>query len=149
MLNKFVDEIISQGAEAVLPQNLNDEWLAHVATAAVDILHEAIYGKPAKDTDDSDVLETEESSVLIAAVMELTQSQRGYSAEIKMDEEDFTSSIKSYCISVAMEYICRSLNAVIEQPDIKNIFDQKRIMQLESSNPIITDALHNLVKKES
>ena len=62
-------------------------------------------------------------------------------------EESFSESIKCYCMSVAMEYISRSLNAIIDPPDLENIFDQERIMQLEAANPIITDALYNLVEE--
>ena len=38
MINRFMDEVVSKGAENVLPQSLSREWLEHVFVAAQNLL---------------------------------------------------------------------------------------------------------------
>ncbi|MBW1899156.1 MAG: hypothetical protein JRI61_08860, partial [Deltaproteobacteria bacterium] len=51
MMNQFMDEVLSEGAAAVLPQNLDDRWLAMIYAASISFLKETYDGQEGKGKD--------------------------------------------------------------------------------------------------
>lgn len=144
MINQFIDDVISKGAEASLPQNLSDEWLDVVTAAAVNLLKD-LSGDSESGIEVEDAFENVESAVMMAAVMEIIQHTQDYPVGVNINEEILVECLKCYALYIAIEYIGRQMNVVIEHPTLENIFDQEKIASLEMSNPIITDALIELV----
>lgn len=147
MLNDFIDEVISRGAEAVLPQNLTLEWLDELYAAAVDFLRDVI-GDGAADPVDEDLFEDETAMMMLAAVMEIIQYQRGYPPEMpELGEGELFEPLSCYALSVVLEYISRKAPIEMEPPTVDNIFDRERIMAFEAANPDVTSALNMLVNR--
>lgn len=149
MINIFIDEVISKGAEAILPQNLDDRWLVLMTDAAISFLRDTS-GKTQENVkkDEDDTLSDEQSLLMLAAVMEIIQYQMDYPANFeaqKIPEEQFFSHMSCYAISVALEFINRQQGIFTSPPDLDSIFDEDRIFGIEETDPVITQLLNDLV----
>ncbi len=147
MLNDFIDEVISRGAEAVLPQNLSLEWLDALYAAAVDFLRDVI-GDGAAEPIDENLFEDETAMIMLSAVMEIIEYQLNYPPEMpELAEGELFEPLSCYALSVVLEYISRKAPIEIEPPTVDNVFDRERIMAIEAANPDVTVALKMLVNR--
>lgn len=147
MLNEFIDEVTSQGAEAVLPQNLSDAWLDNLYAASVDFLRTAAAEEP-PEASDEEMFEDEESMLLLTAVVEILQYQRAYHADMAFAEGELFEPISCYALSIVFEYLARKVQMEIAPPTLETIFDQDRVIDFEENHPEVTAALNMLVSGE-
>ena len=143
-INRFMDEVISRGAEAVLPQNLDQEWLERLFIAAKDFLAMAVREEESDDEPFGD----ENSMMLLSAVTELTQAQKNYAPEEEdeqVDEGLFFENLSCYSLSILFEAIRQQSEFTFELPNTETILDRDRLYAIEQETPVITEILNELV----
>lgn len=119
-LDRFVKEVIRKGAEALLPQNLTQEWL--------DILlEEANYFEPGYDQDFPENL--------LLAVVEILSYQKGYPEQIEIDEKELLDSMEKYIIALAGEDVTRKTEIGIEPPTLENVLRDDRQVTAYKKQP--------------
>jgi len=146
-INRFMDEIISRGAEAVLPHNLDEEWLERLFIAAKNFLAIAVREEEFEEEPFGD----ENSMMLLSAVTELTQAQKSYvpgETEEQVDEGLFFEHLSCYSLSILFEAIRQQSEFTFEPPDTGSIFDRDRLYAIEQETPVITEILNELVLGE-
>lgn len=149
MVNQFIDQVISKGADAALPQNLNEEWLDKIYIAAKNFLKTAAGNTP--DQSDAEFLGDDNSLIMLSAVTDIAQHQKGYSPEEKtfeLPEEELFEYISCYSLSIIIESIVRETEIEIEQPTIETIFDRERLFEVELKIPDITKLLNQLILED-
>lgn len=149
MVNQFIDQVISKGADAALPQNLNEEWLDKIYIAAKNFLKTAAGNTP--DQSDAEFLGDDNSLIMLSAVTDIAQHQKGYSPEEKtfeLPEEELFEYISCYSLSVIIESIVRETEIEIEHPTIETIFDRERLFEVELKIPDITKLLNQLILED-
>ncbi|WP_300668970.1 hypothetical protein [Desulfoluna sp.] len=147
-INRFMDDVISRGAEAVLPQNLEEEWLDILFTAAKDFLALAIHEEALEEEPFGD----ENSMMLLSAVTELTQSQKNYvpgETDEQVDEGLFFENLSCYALSILFEAIRKQSEFTFDLPSTESIFDRERLYAIEQDTPVITEILNQLVLGEA
>ncbi len=144
MLNDFIDEVTSQGAEAVLPQNLSDVWLEELYAAAVDFLR-AVTAEDTVADAEGKMFEDEESMLLLTATAEILQHQRAYHPEMQIPEGELFEPLSCYALSVVFEYLARKVQIEIEPPTLETVLDRDRVVDFEERHPEVTAALNMLV----
>lgn len=147
MINEFIDDVTSQGAEALLPQNLSDDWLEALYAASVDFLRTAAADKP-PEASDEEMFEDEESMILLTAVVEILQHQGAYHSDMRFDEGELFEPISCYALSIVFEYLARKVQMEIDPPTLENILDRDRVIDFEENHPEVTAALNMLVGGE-
>lgn len=146
MINEFIDSVVSQGAEALLPQFLTPSWLERLSFSARNFLCDIT--DDSHEGDPLDIFESEESNLLIISVTEIAHAQAGYTADFdpsSITEEDMAFYLKCYAMSVIYEYIKRNRKIPFQEPDINTIFDEERIMEIEQNDPRMTNALYDFM----
>ncbi|MFA6012267.1 MAG: hypothetical protein WC799_19920 [Desulfobacteraceae bacterium] len=149
MINRFIDEVVSQGAEAVLPQNLEMEWLDMIYVAAKNFLHTALTMK--ENLPEEEVLNDESSMMLLSAVVEIVQHQNGYKQSgepFEIPEEQIFECISCYAIAIVLESIARESDVEFTPPNTANIFERERLFDVEQENPELTELLNKLIIEE-
>ena len=133
MLAKFNNEVLKNGPDAVLPQNLNKKWLDTLQKMAEDFL-EANYDleqcKKPEDTADP---------ILSVCVSEILRSQRNDKTDIS--DEDILKKIPIYSLSLVIEAVSRESDLGIEKPILENILSWDRIIRIKETNPEFIKAL--------
>lgn len=148
MINKFVDSVISKGAIALLPHNLSQEWLDILSIACRDFICDITDNENIDERTPIDIFESQESSILLITVTEIIQAQKNYPADFNADDipdTDMVSFLKCYAMSIIYERICRQSDIVFSSPDLENIFDEYRLIEIEEANPSLTDALYDFM----
>ncbi|VFQ46978.1 hypothetical protein [Desulfoluna butyratoxydans] len=143
-INRFMDEVISRGAEAVLPHNLEEEWLERLFIAAKNFLAMAVL----EEDSDEEPFGDENSMMLLSAVTELTQAQKDYTPDEEEDQVDeglFFENLSCYSLSILFEAIRQQSEFTFELPDTGTIFDRDRLYAIEQETPVITEILNELV----
>ena len=146
MLNRFIDEIVSKGASAVLPHLLEDRWLTPITAAARRYLITAM-ADDGKDTP-TDPFEDEGADMMLAAVMEAVQWEKGYPAELSMHEvpeEEMHEYLTCYALWTVITYLSRHGELQAEPPTLEKLFDRERIFQVEQANAPLSSALHHFM----
>jgi len=133
MLAKFNNEVLKYGPDAVLPQNLNKEWLDTLQKMAEDFL-ETNYDleqckKPGGTVD----------PILSVCVSEILRSQHNDKADIS--DEDILKKIPIYSLSLIIEAVDRESGLGIEKPSLKNLLSWDRIKKIKETNPEFIKAL--------
>jgi len=147
MLNQFMDEVLSGGAEAVLPQNLDDRWLDMIYAASIRFLKEAYAGQEGKGKA-SYAFSDQNSMLMLSSATEIAQHNKGYSpdsGEHTIPEKEIFEHLLCYSLSVVYESIRREAHFEFAYPTLENIFDQQRLYEIERSSPGLTDLLNKLV----
>jgi hypothetical protein len=127
MLSRFSNEVLSRGAKAVLPQNLNDFWLKTLQKLAGDFL------------DDNFTIDQCTASVdmgdplLVACIHEVLGYNR--SAEPDISAEALAEYITIYALSITMETIRRESDIEMTPPTLENLLSIDRIVQFGKINP--------------
>ena len=133
MLAKFNNEVLKNGADAVLPQNLNKEWLNILQKMAEDFL-EANYDleqcKQPRDNADP---------ILSVCVSEILRSQQNDKPDIS--DEDIFKKIPVYSLSLIIEAVNRESDLGMEEPSLENILSWDRIRRIKETNPEFIEAL--------
>ena len=133
MLAKFNNEVLKNGPDAVLPQNLNKKWLDTLQKMAEDFL-EANYDleqckKPADNAD----------PILSVCVSEILRLQKTGKAHIP--DEDILEKIPIYSLSLIIEAVNRESDLGLEEPTLENILSWDRIERIKKINPEFIKAL--------
>jgi hypothetical protein len=146
MLNQFIDEVISEGAEAVLPHNLETKWLDMIYVAARNFLK--IAATRNEDVTDEDVLSDTNSLMMLSSVIEIAQNQNNYAhvnSPAEIPEETLFEYISCYSLNIIFECISRETGIEFETPTIETIFDKERLYRVEQAVPELTDLLNRLI----
>jgi hypothetical protein len=125
MLSRFNNQVLSYGPDAVLPQNLNTEWLNILQKMAEDFLNSGY------DLDECKKPEDIADPILSVCVFEILRSQHNNKAEIST--EKMLEKVTIYSLSLIMEAVDRSSSIGLEQPNLENILSWNRIIKLEKT----------------
>lgn len=150
MLNQFVDEIISQGAEALLPQSLDEKWLDRMYVASKNFLH--IATRPEGFIQEEEILNDTNSMIMLSSIVEIAQHQSGYAPSDKpyeLPEDRIFEYISCYALSIVFESISRESGKAIDHPTLDTIFDRDRLFDIEQNNPELSVLLNKLISEES
>ena len=149
MLNQFVDEVISQGAESLLPQKLEEKWLDIMYVAAKNFLKIAL--RPDGVIHEEDVLNDTNSMIMLSSIVEIAQHQEGYSPSSQpydIPDDQMFEYISCYALAVVLESISRESGTVLEKPTLETIFQRERLFSIEQNHPEITQLLNHLMSDE-
>jgi hypothetical protein len=133
LLSKFANEVLSRGAEALLPQNLNREWMTALQKMADDFLDLNFQTGDCSDVGD-DV-----DPILSACVSELLSHRQGGAAEITAD--DLIKKITIYCIQITIETIRRESGSDLRPTTVDTILDADQLAELSNVYPEMADFL--------
>jgi len=127
LLSKFANEVLSRGASALLPQNLNSEWLGGIQKMADDFLDVNFQSENCSEV--GDVVDP----ILSACVSEILSYQQEGATEISPD--DLTRKITIYCIHVTIETTRRESGMGVQLPSLENIFEYESLAELKDTFP--------------
>ncbi|MBW1728566.1 MAG: hypothetical protein JRF31_09705 [Deltaproteobacteria bacterium] len=133
MLSKFGNEVLLHGPDALLPQNLNNEWLDTLQKMAGDFL-DASY-----DLEECKKPEDVADPILSVCISEILRSQHKDKTNISV--EKMLENITIYSVSLIIEAVERESNIGIEQPTLENILSWDRIIKMRKTNPKFVEAL--------
>jgi hypothetical protein len=133
MLSKFGNEVLLRGPDALLPQNLNNEWLDILQKMAGDFL-DASY-----DLEECKKPEDVADPILSVCVSEILRSQHTDKTDISIEE--MLENITIYSVSLIIEAVERESNIGIEQPTLEDILSWDRIIRMRMTNPKFVEAL--------
>lgn len=127
MLARFSNEVLSRGANAVLPQQLSDSWLDILQkhcdhfldrNFAVDQCPESLdLGDP----------------LLVACVHEVLRGQGDDTTD--MSAEELAEHVTIYALSITMETIRRQSDIAMQAPSVDNLLSIDRIVAFSRTNP--------------
>jgi len=133
MLSRFNNQVLKYGPDAILPQNLNKEWLPILQKMAEDFLNTSYdLNKCKKPEDVAD-------PILSVCVSDILRSQGDDNTDISI--EKILEMITIYSLSLIMEAVNRESAIKIEQPTLENILSWDIINRLKVSNPQFIMAL--------
>lgn len=133
MLSRFNNQVLKYGPDAILPQNLNKEWLPILQKMAEDFLNTSYdLNKCKKPEDVAD-------PILSVCVSDILRSQGDGNTDISI--EKMLEMITIYSLSLIMEAVNRESEIKIEQPTLENILSWDIINRLKVSNPQFIMAL--------
>jgi hypothetical protein len=133
MLAKFNNEVLKYGPDAVLPQNLNKEWLDTLQKMAEDFL-EANY-----DLEQCKKPEDIVDPILSVCVSEILRSQHSRNTDIA--DEDILKNIPIYSLSLIIEAVNRESDLGMEKPNLENLLSWDRIKRIKETHPEFIKAL--------
>ena len=120
-LDRFLQDVIPQGAQALLPQHLSEEWLDALLEEA-----EIFTSAPAQE-------EREQSCPgLLAAVLMILDYQHGHPLEtlgkLEVTVERLFTCLECYAACLAIEQVNRATTIHGEPPTLDTIFNPRRII---------------------
>ena len=127
MLSKFNNQVLSRGPDAVLPQNLSNEWLDVLQKMAEDFLDASYDLEECKEPQDL------ADPLLTVCVLEILQSQS--EVQPKMSTSKMLEKITIYSLLLIMETVHREVDIGLKPPTLENILSWDRIAALKESNP--------------
>ena len=127
MLSRFNNEVLSYGPSAVLPQNLNAEWITILQKMADDFLDTNFDLDECKDPRDFG------DPVLMACVYEIARYQDGHKAEYT--SKDMAEKMVIYALAITMESVNRESDIGLEPPSLDNVLSMDRIIAYKDINP--------------
>jgi len=133
MLAKFNNEVLRYGPDAVLPQNLNKEWLDTLQKMAEDFLETNYDLEQCKKP--GDIVDP----ILSVCVSEILRSQHTDKTDIS--DEDILKKIPIYSLSLIIEAVSRESDLRIEKPNLENLLSWDRIIRIKETNPEFIKAL--------
>ena len=133
MLSKFSNEVLSYGPDAVLPQNLNTQWLNILQKMAEDFIGSNYDLEECKKPEDI------ADPILSVCVSEILRSQHDDKTDISTEE--MLEKISIYSISLIMEAVDRESDIGIEQPTLEDILSWDRIIRMKMTNPEFVETL--------
>jgi hypothetical protein len=127
MLSRFNNEVLSYGPSAVLPQNLNAEWIKVLQKMADDFLDTNFDLYECNDPRDVG------DPVLMACVHEIARYQEGNKADFTSKE--MAEKMVIYALAITMESVNRESNIGVEPPNLDNVLSMDRIIAYKDINP--------------
>ena len=127
LLSKFANQVLAKGPSALLPQNLNSEWLAKIQKMADDFLDINFESNSCDDV--GDIVDP----ILSACVSEILAYQQDGTTEISPN--DLIQRITIYAIQITIETVRRESGIGVEHPSLDNIFELKRLSALKELFP--------------
>ena len=127
MLSRFNNEVLSYGPSAVLPQNLNGEWIKILQKMADDFLDTNFDLYECKDPRDVG------DPVLTACVYEIAKYQDGNKTDYTSKE--MAEKMVIYALAIMMETVNRESNIGLEPPSLDNVLTMDRIIAYKDINP--------------
>lgn len=127
MLLRFNNQVLSHGPDAVLPQNLNDEWLNILQNMAEDFLNSSYDLEECKKPEDI------ADPILSVCVSEILRSHPNDIIDISIEE--MLERVTIYSLSLIMEAVDRESDIGLEKPTLNNILSWDRIVKLKKVNP--------------
>ena len=127
MLSRFNNEVLSYGPSAVLPQNLNAEWIKILQKMADDFLDANFDLDECKDPRDLG------DPVLMACVYEIARYRDG--DDVEYTSKELAEKMVIYALSITMESVNRESNIGLEPPDLDNVLSMDRILAFRKINP--------------
>lgn len=149
MLNQFIDDVVSQGAEALLPQNLDEKWLDMLYVASKNFLTIAV--TTGGEIEEDQVLSDVNSMMLLSSIVEIAQFQNNYEPSgqpFEIPEDMIFEYISCYALAVVLETIARESDLSMEKPTLGNIFERDRLFAIEENCPDVTVLLNTLISGE-
>ena len=113
---QFAAEVLQQGADAVLPQNLPDRWLNALLEEA-EIFQE----------EDSDIEET--CAGLLSAVILILSQHSGHPDQMEIPVTTLLRCMSYYVMTLSGESVSRHTDIWVEPPTLENIFQEDREMK--------------------
>jgi len=127
MLSRFNNEVLSNGPTAVLPQNLNSNWIKKLQKITDDFLDSNFALDECKDPRDIG------NPILMACVYEILGFQQRDSADVSTKE--MAEKMAIYSLSILMESVNRESDIRLEPPNLDDILSMDRIMAFKDKNP--------------
>jgi len=127
MLSRFNNEVLSYGPTAVLPQNLNSNWIKKLQKITDDFLDSNFALDECKDPRDIG------DPILMACVYEILGFQQRDSADVSPKE--MAEKMAIYSLSILMESVNRESDIRLEPPNLDDILSMDRIMSFKDKNP--------------
>ena len=127
MLSRFNNEVLSYGPTAVLPQNLNSNWIKKLQKITDDFLDSNFALDECKDPRDIG------DPILMACVYEILGFQQRDSADVSPIE--MAEKMAIYSLSILMESVNRESDIRLEPPNLDDILSMDRIMSFKDKNP--------------
>jgi hypothetical protein len=127
MLSRFNNEVLSYGPTAVLPQNLNNEWLRNLQKLSEDFLDSNFDLYECKDPRDIG------DPVLMACVYEILYYQHG--EDVDLTPNDMAEKLTIYALSIIMEAVQRETDIGVKPANLDNILSIDRILAYKKTNP--------------
>ena len=126
MLTRFNNEVLSRGAGAVLPQNLNLEWLHRLQKISEEFLDGNFSLDECKDPQDA------ADPILSTCVYEILLNQYGELNQVS--KEEMIEKMVIYALSITMEAVHREADIGLDPPDLDNILSIERIIAYKEVN---------------
>jgi hypothetical protein len=127
MLPRFSNEVLSHGADAVLPQNLSNYWIKTLQKICDDFLDSNFAIDQCTET-----LEMEDP-VLVSCVHEVLHAKQKATPDISAEE--MAEKVTIYALSITMETIRRESGIKMPTPTVENLLSIDRIVQFGKINP--------------
>ena len=127
MLVRFNNEVLSYGPDAVLPQNLNSEWIKILQKMADDFLDTNFDLQECKDPRDVG------DPVLMACVYEIARYQDG--EKVDLTAREMAEKVVIYALAITMESVNRESNIELKPPNLDNVLSMDRIIAYQDTNP--------------
>ena len=127
MLSRFNNEVLSNGPTAVLPQNLNSNWIKKLQKITDDFLDSNFALDECKDPRDIG------DPILMTCVYEILGFQQRDSADVSTKE--MAEKMAIYSLSILMESVNRESDIRLEPPNLDDILSMDRIMAFKDKNP--------------
>jgi hypothetical protein len=126
LLSKFSNEVLSKGPQAVLPQNLDAEWLPRIQKMADDFLDTNFEGSNCRSVNFS------ADPILATCVSEIV---RHLEDSVDVQENDMFEKLTLYALSVTVETVSKEVDIKIQPPTLETIFDKQRLRELVDIRP--------------
>jgi len=133
MLSQFYTEVLSYGPAAVLPQNLNTQWLDKLQAIVDDFLDSNFRLGECKTTDEVG------DPVLSACVYSILKFR--YGDAFDLTPKEMAEKMVIYSLSITMETACRNSGFKLKPPNLENLLSMDRIIAYKDTNPEFVDTL--------
>ncbi len=127
LLSRLGNEILSRGPEAVLPQNLNLEWLERIQKMADEFLDANFEGGDCRKVNFT------ADPILSTCVLEILRHLKD--GHVDVDEKEMFEKLTLYALSVTVETVAKQAAIDLEPPTLATIFDKRRLREIAKIRP--------------
>jgi hypothetical protein len=117
---RFIEEVVSRGAEACLPRNLSDEWLLAATHSAEEILEGLVPPKRSSDADPP-------GTIALAAIMCILKAKNASGDALNVSHKRLYGYVKMYCIELSLEQIHRRTDIKYEPASLNSILTKRDV----------------------
>ncbi|MFZ0240491.1 MAG: hypothetical protein WAL90_02505 [Desulfobacterales bacterium] len=127
LLSRLGNEILSRGPEAVLPQNLNLEWLDRIQKMADEFLDANFDGGDCRKVNFT------ADPILSTCVLEILRHLKD--GHVDVEEKEMFEKLTLYALSVTVETVAKQAAIYLEPPTLTTIFDKRRLRDIAKIRP--------------